>query len=237
MKYEQLLHQHQDLANQHLGDIREQERCTRVLECWSGRPKEKGTKRAGAIGASGRNCQTAPRVCICVLRSTSTSRQNPKPGQIDLWPPSRYGQRGDDPLKSVRQRTREKRRRQTIAHRQCRQMPALSAYLPYIPTKYSHPSHSAVYRTSTQAGYGQGSWTSRVEGFSSRSQRGGPGGRPIDCLRTAVVERRDLPRRQSCSPSLNSNPDHDRSWSPGSSKSPSYPPVNKAWIRNLASRT
>lgn len=48
--------------------------------CWSGRPREKETKRAGAIGASGRNCQTAPRVCICVLRSTSTSRQNPKAG-------------------------------------------------------------------------------------------------------------------------------------------------------------
>lgn len=31
VKYEQLLHQHQDLANQHLGDIGGQERCTRVL--------------------------------------------------------------------------------------------------------------------------------------------------------------------------------------------------------------
>lgn len=50
------------------------------------------------------------------------------------------------------------------------------------------------------------------------------------------MERPEVPRRQSCSPSLNSNPDHDRSWSPGSSIVASYP-VNHAWIRRLCSKT
>lgn len=57
-------------------------------------------KRPNGLERSVRRDATAkphPASAICVLRSTSTSRQKPKPGQIDFWPPSRYGQRGDDP--------------------------------------------------------------------------------------------------------------------------------------------
>lgn len=123
-------------------------------------------KRPNGLERSVRRDATAklhPASAICVLRSTSTSRQNPKPGQIDFGRLLVMGIAATI-LKSVRQRTREKRRRrQTIAHRRCRRMPALSAYLhcppTYLPTKYSQPSHPAVYRTSTQAKYGRGTET------------------------------------------------------------------------------
>lgn len=104
-------------------------------------------KRPNGLERSVRRDATAklhPASAICVLRSTSTSRQNPKPGQIDFGRLLVMGIAATI-LNSVRQRTREKRRRrQTIAHRRCRRMPALSAYLhyppTYLPNTASHPT-------------------------------------------------------------------------------------------------
>jgi hypothetical protein len=85
------------------------------------------------------------------------------------------------------------------------------------------------------------SWAADYSDFHHGARGAGLRGRQIDCLRTAVVERPEVPRRQSCSPSLNSNPDHDRSWSPGSSRSPAIQSRQsttswQAWIRHLAPR-
>lgn len=159
------LHQHQDLANQHLDDTRGQERCTRVLELLE-RPAQRERDQNGwcdrCVGTQLPN--RTPRLHLRLAFDIDVQTKTQSRARLTLAGRLLVMGNAATILKSVRQRTREKRRRQTIAHRQCLRLPALSAYLPTYQIQPSHttlPYTERVRRLSTAQKAGH--WTGRVE--------------------------------------------------------------------------